>query len=274
MKIIGVGDNTVDCYLDRNSMFPGGNAVNVAVLGKRFGFDEAAYIGTIANDRKGRLVLRALTGEGINTTQLRIVSGKNSFEEVALIDGDRVFKDSFCGVSYNLILDKTDYDFIANYDILHSSIYSNVESQLKALSQLDIKIAFDFSDSFNESYLDNNLQYVDYAFFSGSTLSTLEITALINKSIAKGCQLVVITRGKNGATLYYEGQIYHQNIVQTTVIDTLGAGDAFIASVLLGLSRKQSMPDTLQTAAINAAKTCSYYGAFGYEEKIDDISFI
>ncbi len=271
MKIIGVGDNTVDCYLDRNSMFPGGNAVNVAVLGKRFGFDQAAYIGSIANDRKGQLVLRALTGEGINTTRLRIVSGKNSFEEVALIDGDRVFKDSFCGVSYNLILDKSDYDFIANYDILHSSIYSNIESQLKALSQLDIKIAFDFSDSFDDSYLDNNLQYVDYAFFSGSKLSALEITALINKSAAKGCQLVVITSGKKGATLFFDGALYQQAVVETAVVDTLGAGDAFIASVLFGIAHNQTMREILQSAALNAAKTCSYFGAFGYEEKIDDL---
>ena len=31
MKLIAVGDNVTDCYMDEGVYFPGGNAVNVAV---------------------------------------------------------------------------------------------------------------------------------------------------------------------------------------------------------------------------------------------------
>lgn len=31
MKLIAVGDNVTDCYLDEGIYYPGGNAVNVAV---------------------------------------------------------------------------------------------------------------------------------------------------------------------------------------------------------------------------------------------------
>ena len=31
MRMIAVGDNVVDCYLDQRVYYPGGNAVNVAV---------------------------------------------------------------------------------------------------------------------------------------------------------------------------------------------------------------------------------------------------
>ncbi len=39
MRLLGLGDNTVDIYIDRRVDFPGGNAVNVAVFDKRLGFE-------------------------------------------------------------------------------------------------------------------------------------------------------------------------------------------------------------------------------------------
>jgi fructoselysine 6-kinase len=37
MSLAAVGDNVVDCYVDRGLMFPGGNSVNVAVHAARAG---------------------------------------------------------------------------------------------------------------------------------------------------------------------------------------------------------------------------------------------
>ncbi len=270
MKIIGVGDNTLDCYLDRNGMFPGGNAVNVAVLGKRYGFEEAAYIGTLGNDKKGRCVFHALESEGIDLSHTKVVDGKNSFVEVELIENDRVFKDSYRGVSYNLDLNKEDFDFISGYDILHTSVYSNIEKYLEELSKLPVKISFDFSDYSDDEYLESVLRYVDYAFFSGSGLEEKKVDELIKKSLDMGCELVLVTKGKDGAKLVFRNKVYEQGIVETELVDTLGAGDAFIASVLLGVASDEDIRVTLEKAALNASKTCTYYGAFGYEETIRD----
>nr|WP_276282970.1 hypothetical protein [Virgibacillus indicus] len=35
MKLIAVGDNVVDSYLDKKTIYPGGNALNVSVLCKQ-----------------------------------------------------------------------------------------------------------------------------------------------------------------------------------------------------------------------------------------------
>ena len=40
MKIICAGDNVVDCYVDQGVYYPGGNAVNVAVNCKRYGWEK------------------------------------------------------------------------------------------------------------------------------------------------------------------------------------------------------------------------------------------
>lgn len=45
MKLIAVGDNVTDCYLDEGIYYPGGNAVNVAVDCKRDGAEKVNYIG-------------------------------------------------------------------------------------------------------------------------------------------------------------------------------------------------------------------------------------
>ena len=48
------------------------------------------------------------------------------------------------------------------------------------------------------------------------------------------------------------------------MIDTLGAGDAFIARVLVGIVRDEPHEKSLEEAAVAAASTCGAYGAFGY----------
>ena len=63
MRILGAGDNVVDRYVDLGTLYPGGNALNVAVFAARFGA-EAAYLGVVGDDEAGRLVRRSLIEEG------------------------------------------------------------------------------------------------------------------------------------------------------------------------------------------------------------------
>ncbi len=270
MNIIGVGDNTLDCYIDKNTMYPGGNAVNVAVLSSRFGAIKAAYIGYIGSDKRGNTLYNALVSEGIDVSYSRVIDGKNSYEEIELIDGDRVFKYSYRGVSYDIKLTEDDFAHISNYDVLHTSVYSNIEKYLEDLSKLSVKLSFDFSDSFNDEYLNKYLKYVDFAFFSGSDLNDREINDLIEKSKEEGCELVLITRGGNGAILYYNDNIHEQSVLDTDVVDTLGAGDSFIATILVGLIDNKEVKQVLINAAKNAANTCTHYGAFGYGTNITE----
>ena len=44
MNIIGIGDNVVDDYVDLRTMFPGGNALNVAVYASMLGCDVTWWV--------------------------------------------------------------------------------------------------------------------------------------------------------------------------------------------------------------------------------------
>lgn len=46
MKIAAIGDNVIDRYLNKDVMYPGGNAVNVAAHASMLGA-QAAYIGRL-----------------------------------------------------------------------------------------------------------------------------------------------------------------------------------------------------------------------------------
>ena len=91
MRIVGVGDNVLDRYVDQGLMYPGGNAVNVPVLALRFGAEAAAYVGAVGDDEGGSWLLEALGLEGLDTSRVKVLPERNSYSRVALVDGDRTF---------------------------------------------------------------------------------------------------------------------------------------------------------------------------------------
>ena len=228
-RLIGVGDNTVDNYLHKRMLFPGGNAVNVAVLAHRYGHP-AAYLGWLGQDQRGVLILDSLAQEGIDTSYCRIVEGgATSFSQVTLVDGDRVFGGSSHGVSTQIALNQADFAYIGGFDLVHTSVYSHLEGQIADLKQTSRRLSFDFSQRLEPDYLKRILPYVDIAFFSLADVSPAEMDALMQQAYALGPALIVMTRGKDGSWVFDGTQIYHQGIIPVKAVDTLGAGDAFAA---------------------------------------------
>ena len=91
MKLIAVGDNVTDCYVDDNVYYPGGNAVNVVVNCKRDGAEKTAYIGIFGNDENADWIQKCLSKEGIDVSRSRKVYAHSAQPKVLLKDGDRVF---------------------------------------------------------------------------------------------------------------------------------------------------------------------------------------
>ena len=73
--------------------------------------------------------------------------------------------------------------------------------------------------------------------------------------------LVVMTRGAEGAVLISEKGVVEQPGVPTKVVDTVGAGDSFTASMTLDLLGAKDYFEILGKACKVAAKVCSHAGA-------------
>lgn len=265
VRLIGVGDNTVDTYLHTRMRYPGGNALNVAVLAGRYG-RSTAYLGWVGGDARGELILSSLQAEGVDVSHCRVISGgETSYSTVTLVDGDRVFGASAHGVSSLITLDEADLAYIAGFDLVHTSVYSHLEQQIAALKRASRKLSFDFSQRLDDEYLQQILPHVNIAFFSLAEAAPQDMERLMQKAAAAGVELTVMTRGKDGAWAYAGGQLYHQGIIPVeNVIDTLGAGDAFAARLLVEYGDGAAIPAAMEAAARSAADNCTVYGAFGY----------
>ena len=73
--------------------------------------------------------------------------------------------------------------------------------------------------------------------------------------------IVVLTRGKDGAVLVTPDDTVTQNGISVNVIDTVGAGDSFTAAFLIGELRGESRKQNLRRSCEIAAATCAHSGA-------------
>ncbi|MCU1419912.1 MAG: sugar kinase [Mycetocola sp.] len=67
---------------------------------------------------------------------------------------------------------------------------------------------------------------------------------------------VVIKRGARGAVALVEGQLHESDAFEITPVDTVGAGDAFVAGYLAGFLARSSTPEVLRRANAAGAYAC------------------
>ncbi|MEU8876410.1 PfkB family carbohydrate kinase [Streptomyces javensis] len=263
MRICGVGDNVVDRYPRRGLMYPGGNALNVAVHATRRGAD-GAYLGVTGNDAAGAHIRAALAAEGVRTERARTAEGPTAYATVHLDDGgNRHFGDCSEGVS-RFRLTPDDLDWLAGFDLVHTGDCAHLEDQLPRLARAARRTSYDFSDR-SWHYAGPLLPYLYCAVFSRPDADDTEAAHLIARAHTLGPRLVVVTRGGRGALIGRAGRApYAQSVVPVEPLDTLGAGDSFIAALLVALLDGRPLEEAAARAAAYAAEVCALPGAFGH----------
>ena len=270
MRLAAVGDNCLDVYASLGKAYPGGNPVNVAVYMRRLGMD-ASYTGVIGTDKYGSIMKQALAAKGVDISHLHTRHGKTAVTQVELVNGDRVFGDYDEGVMADFKLTKEDIDFLCRHDILHTGIWGKIEKSLPELHQRGLKISFDFADKLDHEIVRQALPYVDYAFFS-HTQDDDFIRGYLKDAQAKGPKVAIATLGENGS-LAYDGKTFTTfGIVPVKVVDTMGAGDSFIAGFIQGLLLNKSLYECLSLGAENASATLKYMGAWEVENSTKNFS--
>lgn len=261
MKIATVGDNCMDVYESIGKSFPGGNPVNVAVYFVRLG-GEASYIGAVGNDKYGKVIVEALNEKNVDTSHVVVLDGNTAITHVELVNCDRVFGEYNEGVLKQFKLSNNDIDFLCSHDLIVSGIWGMIENDLKKIKSRGIPIAFDFSYVMDDPVIDTAIGSVDYAFFASDKGDTPELRHFMQKTHARGPKVVTVTLGDKGS-LAYDGQKFTVgNIVPCNVVDTMGAGDSFIAGFLYGIINKKSLKECMQMGATNSSVTLEYNGAW------------
>ena len=101
-----------------------------------------------------------------------------------------------------------------------------------------------------------------------------DIDSAISRWSSRGVQLIVVTRGGDGALVSLRGEVFEASGRTVEVVDTVGAGDSFQAGLLCGLDEldKATKPGLSEVsldecrrvvdfAMAAAAMTCTRRGA-------------
>lgn len=271
-RMIAIGDNVVDCYLDDQMYYPGGNAVNVAVGCRRHGFDEVSYVGVFGDDKEALHIQWALAKEDVSYEHSRFVHAISGHPGVRLNEqGDRVFVGGPRNTAQHILairLTAQELEWLHTFDVCHTSCYSNLENELPKIRER-CDVSFDFSNRHDPQYLAQVCPHVRFAFFSGSDLSMPQVKTLIASAVSHGAEVVGVTLGSRGALFSIRGKLYEQGIKQANVVDTMGAGDSFISGFLCAFYQTHSPEKCLDFAASCAADTCGFHGGFGYGKSFD-----
>lgn len=266
--LLCIGDNVVDLYADEGVYYPGGNALNVAVLARRAGLATSDYMGIIGNDAQAAHVEASMLAEGLSTHLLRRAQGENGLARVSHdAAGDRVFLGSNRGgIRRKLMLrmDTDDLEQISAAAWVHSSCFSYIEPELPRIRAAARALSFDFSTGTDPAYLKQVAPYLTLAFVSGSGLGMPALRDQAHAVLRHGAAAVCITRGDEGAYWTDGAQEYLQPIVPTEVRDTMGAGDAFIAGYLTATIQEAAPAQALAYGAATAARACTWPGAWGH----------
>lgn len=285
VKVIGVGDCMVDKNLTTGMMYPGGQALNIAVNTKLCGA-QSAFIGAFGDDYIADHMKKTMDEIGIDYSHSHFYHAPNAFARYKVIDNDRVFQRSPNG-RYNPLqgairrmlayegFSQEDIAYIKGFDVMHTSNGAFIEEYLPELAGEGIKISYDFSlDHMREGVMEKVCPYSYFVLLSCSHMTTTEMQEQLIKAHTLGAKICIGTRGSEGSTCYDGDQFYTQAPHwKEHVVDTMGAGDAFVSAFLYDFighdgyhakDKSEIIKHALDFAAEYSANSCMIEGSFGH----------
>ncbi|ENE3043637.1 aminoimidazole riboside kinase [Escherichia coli] len=259
-KVWVLGDAVVDLLPESDGRLlpcPGGAPANVAVGIARLG-GTSGFIGRVGDDPFGALMQRTLLTEGVDITYLK--QDELHRTSTVLVDlndqGERSFT-FMVRPSADLFLETTDLPCWRHGEWLHlCSIALSAEpsrtsafTAMTAIRHAGGFVSFDPNireDLWQDEHLlrlclRQALQLADvvklseeeWRLISGKAQNDRDICALAKEyEIA----MLLVTKGAEGVVVCYRGQVHHFAGMSVNCVDSTGAGDAFVAGLLTGLS--------------------------------------
>ena len=280
MKSVCVGDNVIDYYVNSRRMYPGGNSLNVAVHLARLG-NESSYLGNIGDDKMAGVIVRALTANNVQFDQCEYIkNGTTKYCNYEVVDGERTFIDVNLGDNWsgpmNLTAEKLDY--IRKHDVVISNCNAKMQDEMHKISSLEQIYVYDFGEKEKyhvDEYLDKVCVNLDLAMFSLPFMDELAVKKFAERIMDHGCRNVLVTMGRKGQYLVNEKGVVHGDAKYVEAVDTMGAGDAFLAAFISEMFRlgwkkgetmeKQKIETAFDSASSYSRDNCLSGGGFGFE---------
>ena len=249
--VAAVGFCCADVYEKLNKIYPTGNGVDWGVHLARMGVP-VSVVSVVGTDSYGEKMKEALAAEHIDISHLRTEEGDTCKMMMDLKNGtDRVHLEEIEGVMKNYALTEEEFNFVARHSMLHTDLFGKVLDKLPAWKEKGVEVVMDFSvfSEDPEYECEKLFPYVDYVFLSYDGKKDDHIKEWVKKIHSYGPKLVTATMGELGS-ICYDGTTLHEfGIVPTRVVNTVGAGDSYIAGFTYGILNGWSVPACMQKGA-------------------------
>jgi fructokinase len=251
LKGVSFGEILFDVFLEHKKI--GGAPLNVASRLSSLGAN-IAMISGVGNDENGKILVDYLKNKGINTETVQ-VNDTYSTGIVNVILNEK--GNASYDINYPAAWDKIETS-VKNIAIVKDAdffVYGSLSSRdsvsrdtLKELLEVAKYKIFDVNLR-NPHYTKSNvldlLNQADFLKFNDDELN--EICEDLNsnkKSLEQNIKFIAektntntvcVTLGSHGAVLYYKNKFYHNSGFKVNVVDTVGSGDSFLASLIIML---------------------------------------
>ena len=244
--------------------------IGIAQLGGR-----TAFSGKIGRDEHGKIYREKLEDLGVSA---RLGEGDGSTGSSLILvsdDGCRTMN-TYLGMGQELQVPDIDAEVIKVSKYLYLTGYLwDTESQKKAVraaldeaKRVETKVALSLSDPFcvkrhKEDFKSLLQGYASMVFSNQEEAFTLLETDVTQEAVdimSKWTETVVLTLGANGAIISHLGQTYYIDPFPIRVEDTTGAGDAFAAGFLFGMTHEFSPLDSGRIGAVLAGAVIEQTG--------------
>ena len=153
---------------------------------------------------------------------------------------------------------------MGQFDLVHIGVNSMLDDKINEIARASKRLSYDFSDKYSESSLGRIAPNLEVVFLSKAGGDLPAAHALAEHVGKLGPSLVAVTRGSIGAVCLSHGEFYEQDVIATEVVDTLGAGDAFSAVLIVEYLKGTDTRHGLELAAKFASEICQVEAAFGH----------
>ena len=260
----------------------GGSESNVAIGAARLG-QSAAWIGRVGDDEFGQMILATLRREGVDVTAAvtdpaaptAIMLKERRTAEVVRVS---YYRKDYAGS--RLSPEDLDEELIGSARVLHvTGITLGLSESARAAAYAAVEtarargvlVSFDFNyrsalwtRAEAASEFRDMSSRADLIFAGEDELAVVDGDAgtieVARKLAAETNRQVVIKRGELGAMCVTWDGIHEQPAVRVRAIDSVGAGDAFVAGYLTGLLAGADMTERLRQACAAGAFAVTVIG--------------
>lgn len=267
-----LGDVTTDVYIDAQTVKFGGAALNMAMWVKRLG-DVPIIVSAVGDDQRGQDTQRFLQSQNLSVSGVQLKHGATSAIDIYITNGERRYGVWNPGVLTDFHIGQNEKSLLRMSQAIIATVYpqykhvfdelSDWRSKVKGDNQIPVVINFGDLKEFggNLEIVKQYINVADIIVFGLHKVTDAHIIESIRKLTTVN-QICIVTLGQDGSVAWKGKQKFEAEAYKTKVVDTTGAGDAFLAGFMTAYLRTMDIQSSLSKGAEVAAQAIAQIGAY------------